>query len=288
MRRLRRLLVVAGIVAVAPAAASSPAKAVVTIGQLATTPAGNCANSTDFLQPTVSSGNSFVVQGAGTLVSWSHFAGAGAGQELKLKVFRPVSGLTYRVVGQDTLRSLTPSAVNTFPVSIAVQPGDVLGLTPGVGNPECLGTLPGETYLFRSSSASGGLATGDEGTFEPFPGFRVNVTADLVPSNTIVLGQITRNRKRGTATIPIEVPGPGNLTVSGKGVKEASAAGVRAISAMTVTAAGQVSVTLKAKGKKRKRLNRTGKVKLNPSFTYTPTGGDAATRSRSLNLKKKL
>jgi hypothetical protein len=45
---------------------------------------------------------------------------------------------------------------------------------------------------------------------------------------------------------------------------------------------------VKGKGKKRKTLNRTGKVKLNLAITYTATGGEPSTRSLKVKLKKKL
>jgi len=51
---------------------------------------------------------------------------------------------------------------------------------------------------------------------------------------------------------------------------------------------GPAQVLIKARGKKRKTLNRTGKVKLNVAITYTPTLGDAGIQSVKVKLKKKL
>ena len=45
---------------------------------------------------------------------------------------------------------------------------------------------------------------------------------------------------------------------------------------------------VKATGKKRKKLNKTGKVKLSVAVTYTPTNGDPGTESVKVKLKKKL
>ena len=42
------------------------------------------------------------------------------------------------------------------------------------------------------------------------------------------------------------------------------------------------------KGKKKRKLNETGKVKLNVAITYTPTGGVPSTQSLKVKLKKKL
>ena len=56
----------------------------------------------------------------------------------------------------------------------------------------------------------------------------------------------------------------------GKGAKVARAAG--AVTSKAVSA-GKVQLLIKAKGKKKKKLNETGKVKLKVAVTYTPTGG---------------
>jgi hypothetical protein len=50
--------------------------------------------------------------------------------------------------------------------------------------------------------------------------------------------------------------------------------------------AGSAHLVIKAKGKKRKKLNATGKVKLNVTITYTPTNGKPATQSTKVKLKK--
>ena len=52
--------------------------------------------------------------------------------------------------------------------------------------------------------------------------------------------------------------------------------------------AGLAQLLIKARGKKQKKLNETGKVKLNVAVTYTPTGGDPNTQSTKVKLRKKL
>lgn len=237
----------------------------------------------DIAQPIVTSGNTYVVPGNGTITSWSHNAAADAGQEMTFKVFRPVTGLTYMVVGHDGPRTLTGGALNTFPASIPVKPGDVIGLFYSLAPPPkaAIFIVPGEPFLFRN----GNLADGESGAFNASGGRRVNATAVFVPTNTFTLGAIARNKKKGTATITVDVPNPGELTASGKGVKASSAAG--AVISKSV-AAGPVKLLIKAKGKKKRTLNETGQVKLKVAVTYTPTGGDPSTRSVKVKLKKKL
>ena len=126
----------ASIAAASVAASASPAAGSVTIGQIGTPDSADCSSG-DWSQPTVNSGNSYVMPATGTLTSWSHIAKSGPNQKLKVKVFRPVAGLTYTVVGQDVSRDLASGVPNTFATSIAVKAGDVLGLTTLAGEPGC-------------------------------------------------------------------------------------------------------------------------------------------------------
>ena len=296
---MKRLGVAASLAALSLAASASTAAGAVTFGQLApgTPPLTSCSGEfpEDRFNTTGGSGNSYVVPGAGTIVSWSTNAAAGPGQMLTMKIFRKSAGpMDYSVVGHDT-RPLTPGTVNTFPVAIPipVQAGDVLGLNtandaPGDAN-ACQFASPGAVQL----AYSGNVLDGQVATFElADPNFNVNVAAEFEPSNaaavpkpsnTFTLGKTQRNQKKGTATITVDVPNPGKLTGSGSGV---SAAGAAVISKQV--GAGQAQLLIKAKGKKKRKLNDTGKVTLNVAITYTPTGGDPRTRSVKVKLKKNL
>jgi hypothetical protein len=108
------------------------------------------------------------------------------------------------------------------------------------------------------------------------------------PSNQFTFGKLKRNKKKGTAIQKVEVPGPGDLALAGKGVKHQRAASARrAGAAKPVAAAGTVGLKVKAKGKKKKKLKRTGKVKVKIKVTYTPTGGTPNTESKRVKLKLK-
>jgi hypothetical protein len=99
------------------------------------------------------------------------------------------------------------------------------------------------------------------------------------PSNAFILGKPKLNTKKGIARERVTVPGPGNLTLTGKQVVTASAA---------VSAAGTVNLMVKSKGKKKRKLLKRGKVKVKIVVTYTPTGGTPSSVGRKLNLKKRL
>jgi hypothetical protein len=281
-----RRWVAIGTLAVASLAATASPAGAVTIGQVApTTPTTNCTTPTDRIQPTVTSGTSYVVPGTGGIVSWrltswSTNAGAGANVQLKMKVFRNVTGTTYSVVGHDGPRTLAPSTLNTFPANLQVKSGDVLGLNSFSGDPNnaCAFPLTGETYL-RTPAASD-FADGASGDFSTsVANNRLNISAEISPTNAFTLGAVTRNKKKGTATVAVTVPNPGALSVSGNGVKPA---------AITVGSAGTASVGIRASGKKKRKLKETGKVKVTPKITYTPSGGSATSSSLTVKLKKKL
>src|SRR4029077_14288678 len=99
------------------------------------------------------------------------------------------------------------------------------------------------------------------------------------PSNSFTPGYPKYNKKTGTARLPVSVPNPGELAVSGKGVRAAAAR-----SAMSVGAPGTVKLPVRARGSKRKKLARTGTVAVKLGLTFTPTGGDPNTRMVKLKL----
>jgi hypothetical protein len=260
-------------------AVASPAAASVTIGQLAPgTPTGfaDPSGTLDVAQPAVTSGSSYAAPGNGTITSWSHNAAAGGGQMMTFKVFRKVTGSTYTVVGHDGPRSLMGGTVNAFPAAIAVKPGDVIGLSFALAPPAkaWFFAAPGDAFLRRI----GNLADFQSGTFDADPDRRLNVTAVFEPTNAFTLRGFALHRKKGTATLKVRVPNPGDLVLSGNGVK--------GISGVAVTAPGIVRLPIRATGRKRETLNETSRVRVRANVTYTPTGGDPSTQSRKLKLKK--
>jgi hypothetical protein len=100
---------------------------------------------------------------------------------------------------------------------------------------------------------------------------------ELKPPNDIELGKPKLNDDKGTAKLPVEVPGPGELELSAKGVKPVL---------KEVSGPGTVNLPVKPKGKVADKLEDKGKAKVELEITFTPTGGDPNSDSKSVTLKE--
>jgi hypothetical protein len=101
------------------------------------------------------------------------------------------------------------------------------------------------------------------------------------PPNTFSFGKPALNKKKGTAKLPVVVPGAGTLTIADvkttkKRIKTKT---------LTATLAGTLNLPIKPTKSARKTLSNKGKLKLKVAVTFTPTGGLAATAARKLTLK---
>ena len=280
LRAKRTFTATAIALVVSPLAICAPAEAAATtIGQLAPgSPAqsATCAafTSVDRLQQSVSSGASYVVPDRGTAISsWSTNASLDPNQTLTLKVFRKSADpATYRIVAHDT-RAITPGLVNTFSVDLPVQPGDVIGSTTSPGTSGCAFAAP-DAYLFLGGS----LADSPAGSFGSTPGSRLNLSAVVAlakPDNTFSFLGTKLNRKTGTAIVTVSLPGPGSLSLAGRG-----------LIATTLSGAGAVPLLVQLKPKARRRLRRHGEANVSVRVTFTPNGGDPNTFTAPVTLKK--
>ena len=265
----------------------SGASAEATIGQLApgTGPTNTCLapqdTNTEYLQPVVVGGPSYAVPpgDGGVITSWSTNKGPGAGQTLKLKVWRKVGDpANYQVVGHDGPRDIGPGTIKTFQTSIPVQSGDLIGMTVVLNSTDtaCLFDSPGNGVI--TPDFYGDFNDGQTAVFnaaDPYTDSRLNLSATvaLKASNDFEISKVKKNKNKGTATITVDVPGPGQLSLGGAGVKTQRAGG--ATISKDVTAAGKATLKVKAKGSKKKKLLNKGKVKVKTKITFTPSQGSA-------------
>jgi IPT/TIG domain/PASTA domain len=237
---MRRLRIGAAIVATMAftAVGAASAQALTTVGQLApSNPPDICTNGPfDILQFSISAGNSYVVPSPGGLItSWSTNAGEGAGQTLKLKVFRHTSGSNYTVVAHDGPRSLTPSALNTFAVQIPVQAGDLIGLNDlNASSAPNACAFGGTSAMDSIYGAEGDGGDGASEAFEPETGpYRLNLTATVQPPPTIAsISPASGPTTGGTA-----------VTISGQDFTGATAVAFGAIPAAAFTVDSDTQIT---------------------------------------------
>ena len=120
-------------------------------------------------------GTSFAAPARGVITQWRLRTGVDA-YEVKLKTFRPVSGSTYSVVGSTDVLTVSAGTVNVFPSRIAVQPGDLLGLTMVTAG-TCAAIAPGGTARY----VAGDVPVGGSATFSDSPGAALPVAARVEP-----------------------------------------------------------------------------------------------------------
>jgi hypothetical protein len=107
---------------------------------------------------------------------------------------------------------------------------------------------------------------------------------DGAPAGEFSLGKVKKNTKKGTAKLTVNVPAPGQLALA----KNKKVKGTE----KTADAAGKEKLPIKPKGKAKKKLNQTGKAKVNAKVTYMPDitftgGGESETKSKNVGLKKR-
>lgn len=101
---------------------------------------------------------------------------------------------------------------------------------------------------------------------------------DFSVNATVAFKKVTFNRKNGTATLRVALTGAGRLDIYGKGVANAQ----------RKRASGTVKITVRSSGKARIKLKNSGKAKVKATVSYTPEGGKAIKRRKTIVLKKKL
>jgi len=102
------------------------------------------------------------------------------------------------------------------------------------------------------------------------------------------IGRAKLDEGNGTASLPVTVPGPGTLRLSGKGIVKQSHSRARLSSTLRRKPRTRTfDLLVKPKGKTRKRLNSSGRVKVKVKVTDTPKGGGHDSRTKTVILKKR-
>jgi hypothetical protein len=123
---------------------------------------------------------------------------------------------------------------------------------------------PGTYEVSLTGTASGGAATS-------------GVAKLKVAKPTLRLGRPRLNRKRGTALLPVTVPGAGILTLKGRGLRS-----LRRRPKLART----IRIPIKVSGKAKRRLARTGTARVSARLTYRPVPGVPVTATKAIVLRQ--
>jgi YVTN family beta-propeller protein len=99
----------------------------------------------------------------------------------------------------------------------------------------------------------------------------------VIAPNTFNFGKLIRNKSKGTAKLKLKLPYAGKISLFGK-VKPAK---------RSTKKAGTITLNIRPKSKTKKQLNAKGSAKLHIKVKFTPTGGKARTKGKTLKLIKR-
>lgn len=134
------------------------------------------------------------------------------------------------------------------------------------------------------SGAGGGGTGGGGGAGTGGSGGGAAAPSVIPPSNLFSLPKKSISSKTGDATISVKIPGPGKVVLVGtakSGKKQIKVGQVT----LNASKAGTFNLKLKPSAAAKRKLQKTGRLKVNLKITYTPTGGTAKTTSSAVTLK---
>jgi hypothetical protein len=285
---------VLGLVAAVVLAAPATASGAVTIGSPLTldpsSSSDTCGTGT-FTNTALAGG--LLAPFDGRIVRWRIKIAAPGGSYLyALRVLQPLPGGSYRGDGSGPPQTAPSVGINTLTLTnpLLIKAGELVGVDCPNGAPSPSrttggGVPPTSTYAYWAPPLADGAQAPPT---NQLPGEEVLVNADVapIPPNGFTFGKVKKHPNKGTATLPVNLPGPGTVALSGKGLKGKQLQ----VSSTAKSAAQVVKLLIKAKGKAKGALGSSGHAKVKPSVTYTPVGevtGVPNTLSRKIKLIKR-
>jgi len=89
------------------------------------------------------------------------------------------------------------------------------------------------------------------------------------------LGKVRRQKRKGTATLVARVPAAGKLKLAGDGLRTET---------KHLSRSGNVNLPVRAKGKERRKLRRTGKARVRARLVYKADAGAPRTERKTIKL----
>lgn len=102
--------------------------------------------------------------------------------------------------------------------------------------------------------------------------------AEQAYQTAFTIGAVTQNKKKGTATIAVDVPAAGRVHAEGQDLTPVD---------LEAAAAGTVSVPVEVTGKTKKKLKRKGKVDVQVVLSFSRAGLDPASQTTTVTVKRK-
>lgn len=278
LRGARKLFAVA-IVACTALLPASEAGATVTIGSPMTSSAptyvpGGCPC---VFSPTVIPGSRTESPVNGTVTQWSANFGGGVGTDsARLRILDPLAGTAALFLSSSEARPFVPGSATSHSASLPISIGDRIGVedlaadTNGIGYTNHLGAAFQRWNPAPPDGAS--LPATDSLPFE------LQLNAVIEPSNKAAVSSLKPNKRKGTATLTVNVPNPGLLAISGGPVKPQT---------LPTTTAGAVEILLRPSRKAKKRLRTRGKAKGGLNVAFTPELGATLDQPVRVALAKK-
>jgi hypothetical protein len=201
---------------------------------------------------------------------------SGAAGTLTFRLLRLDSPIASKVlllggVGTGPTVDLPGAGTFDFGANLSIKAGDWIGIDSASSN--AYETCQGGAETWRLSPPVA------EGTYmaptQSSDVCELLVDAVIEPSASVGFGggKVTRS---GRALLTLRMPGPGVLALGGPEIRTAD---------REVAAAGPINIAVFLRGDARKRLQMSGHVRVKVSETFTPTGGGAASESRTVNFK---
>jgi hypothetical protein len=181
---------------------------------------------------------------------------------------------------------------HSVPANLPVKPDDYIGIDTSLSTafgayPDTCG-LPSSYHIFHPALTDLGSLQVEDANGQ----CELLVNAKVVPSVSVQIGDQKKSLKYKVAkgknkiTLPIELPGPGGIKISSKGLAGLVVASKARTFSTVVDAAGAVKLRLKLAKAILRKLNARGKATLKLRVTFTPVGGDAGTQGAKLRLKR--
>jgi hypothetical protein len=223
--------------------------------------------------PTKGIVTSFRIKSGGSNPNW---------ETVTFRLGRLSTSLPAKATGAGTGPSLTfnTAGIHTVAANLPVNVGDYVGIdTSATSAASAYPTdcAPGMGYVILHPPL---IDFGSPQSVDSNSICELLVDAVIQPSTQV--GFLGKNQKytvnkKGKIILPIELPGPGSIKISGKGLARQ---GVR-----TVNEAGVVKLPIKLAARTLRRLDASGKAAVKVKITFTPVGGDPGTLERKLKLR---